>query len=596
MWRVPDTGGLAAVAILLYLFLFVVPTHTSTSSLPDPSSECMASYDLGGLENQTVDEYHNYTESPRSRTILAILIRHFNSSSRQEIASALNITIDCLDYLDFTLPEVALFLLNTSQFEEITFDDVFRGVFVSEIEGVLRTMFSLQLYLQFHQKQRNETLQELSMAHNVSLNETSVLEVLFLPLNTDVHALGAFLEVNLTSFDLLNRTVEDLATILVLEDPDDIKNYTFLQLMMISFAGEDYILALEEVRASLHITWQEITDEVENVTNVLELVLAKVPIAQHYLIPIAIGVKSENLQLLNGTLEEFAELLNMTVKEFEDFKLYPDLIELIINTLRDIGEIDKETGVEITEAVRVIFLSYNVTIEDLINLFNLTEEEIHILSPLKIEILCARFTLIRYVTNLNMTLAEVGMKLNKTEAELSYNLTVEEFHVVIRKLLIVRTFEIMSHMLGVSQNFLLNSLDIHVPVSSLSMCELNTFLNITRHTVLGLNEVVTQKNLAFVVQINGVSITFVYKLTIVQFITQIMHLDLHYFFTLNGLHYSYSPDRLAILLKYKFFQLERLFHFSGSFSKYKFVIFRHSLVWIINKIIYLVETGKFRKI
>ena len=124
------------------------------------------------------------------------------------------------------------------------------------------------------------------------------------------------------------------------------------------------------------------------------------------------------------------------------------------------------------------------------------------------------------------------------------------------------------------------------------MCELNVFLNITRHTVLSLNEVVTQKTLDFVVQINGVSITFAYKLTVEQFITQIMHRDLRYFFTLNSLQFSYSPSQLTILFKYKFFQLERLFHFSGSFSKYKFVIFRHSLVWNINRIIYLVETGK----
>ena len=59
------------------------------------------------------------------------------------------------------------------------------------------------------------------MAYNVSLEEISVLEVLFLPLDTDVQSLGACLKVGLSSFDLLNRTTEDMATILAFEDPDD---------------------------------------------------------------------------------------------------------------------------------------------------------------------------------------------------------------------------------------------------------------------------------------------------------------------------------------------------------------------------------------
>ena len=595
MWRFPDTAGLVAMVMISCLLLFMGPTHSRASNLPASSSECRASYELGELENQTVEEYHNYTGSPRSRTILAILSRHVNSSSREDIATAFNISMECLGYLDFTLPEVALFLLNTSQFKEVTFDNVFRGVFVSEIESILRSMLSLHSYLKSndHGQEGNRTLQELALAHNVSLNKTSVLELLLLSLNkTDVNVLASFLEIRLSSFDLLNRTTEDLAVILALSDAGDLKNYTFLQLMKISFAGEHFIHRLEEARASLHFTWHEITEDVVNVTNVLDLLLAKVPIEVHYLIAFSIGVMPEDLQLLNITLEEFAELVNMTVMQFRDYKVYPRLINFIVKTKRDIVAIDRETKMEIRGAIHEILSSYKVTLEELIHSFNFTEHEIQKLSPLKIEILCARFTLIRYVTNLNMTLAEVAVKLNRTEAELSYNLTVKEFHVVIRKLLIVRTFEVMSQMLGVSQDFLVNSLNIQVPVSSLSMCQLDAFLNVTRHTVLGLGEVVNQKTLAFVVQINGVSITFVYKLTIEQFITQIMHLDVHYFFTLNGLHFSYKPSRLKILLKYKFFELERLFHLNGDFSMYRFVIFRHSLVWIINRIIYLNETGK----
>lgn len=602
MWKVPHIGSFVAlVTVSCLLLLSMGPAQTSAFEVAS-SSECRSSYYLGEeLVNKTVDEYHNYTASPRSRTILAILGKVLNSSSRNEIASAVNISTDCLHYLDFTLQEVALFLLNTSQFNEVTFDDAFRGVFVSEIEEVLRLMISLRLHIQSYGLTGNETLQELALSNNVSLDEINILQLLLLPLNnTNVNVLAAFLEtVTSSSFDLLNRTTEELAAILDVRHPDDLKNYTFLQLMKTSFAGEEFFrdlqLKIREVRDSLHVTWYEITQEVLNVTNVLDLVLTKVPMRLRYLRGFLIGAKREDLELLNTTLEEFAELVNMTVMQFRDYKVYPQLVLFIVKTKREISVINGETKVEIRRAVHEILLSYSVTIEELIQTFKLTEYEINKLSPLKIEVLCARFTLIRYVTNLNLTLADVAVKLNKTEAALSHNLTVKEFHVVIRKLLVVRTFEVMSHMLGVSQDFLINSLKIKVPVSTLSMCELDKFLNTTRHTVLGLSEVVTQKTLAFVVQINGVSITFVYKLTIEQFITQIMHLDIHYVFTIKGLQFSYKSSRLNILQNYTLFELERLFHLNGDISVHKFVIFRRSLIWIINRIIYLVENGKIRK-
>ena len=551
--------------------------------------------------NKTVDEYHNYTEGPRSRTILAILGKVLNSSSRFEIASAVNISTVCLDYLDFTLPEVALFLLNTSQFNEVTFDDAFRGVFVPEIEGILRLMITVRNYIDTVNLTGNETLEELAFSYNVSLTEIRILELLLLPFNnTDVHVLAAILEtVTAPSFDLLNRTTEELAAILDVRDPDDLKQYTFLQLLKTSFAGEVFFRGLQmkirEVRDSLQVTWHEITQEVVNVTNVLDLVLTKVPMRLRYLKGFLIGVKREDLELLNTTLEEFAELVNMTVMEFRDYKVYPQLVLFIVKTRKEITVINGETKVEIRRATHEILVSYSVTIEELIQAFNLTKFEFNELSPLMIEVFCARFTLIRYATNLNLTLANVAEKLNKTEAALSQNLTVKEFHVVIRKLLIVRTFEVMSRMLGVSQDFLKHSLEIKVPLSSLSMCELDTFLNITRRTVLDLSEVVTQKTLAFVVQINGVSITFVYKLTIEQLITQIMRLDIRYIFTIRGLHYSFNISRLHILQRYTLFDLERLFHLNGEISVQKFVIFRRPLIWIINKIIFFEENGKFRK-
>lgn len=601
MWKVPHIGSFVALVTVSYLLLFMGPAKTSAFGVAS-SSECRNSYKLSDeLVNKTVDEYHNFTEGPRSRTILAILGKVLNGSSRFEIASALNISTDCLDYLDFTLPEVALFLLNTSQFNEVTFDDAFRGLFVPEIDEVLRLIITARSHISTFGLNGNETLEELALSYNVSLTEIRILELLLLPINnTDINLLAAILEtVTAHSFDLLNRTTEELAAILDVRHPDDLKHYTFLQLLKISFAGEIFFRGLQmkirEVRDSLHVTWYEITQEVVSVTNVLDLVLTKVPMRLRYLRGFLIGAKREDLELLNTTLEEFAELVNMTVMEFRDYKVYPQLVLFIVKTKKEITVINGETKVEIRRAVHEILMSYSVNIEELIQTFNLTEFEINELSPLRIEVFCARFTLLRYATNLNMTLSDVAEKLNKTEPALSHNLTVKEFHVVIRKLLIVRTFEVMSHMLGVSQDFLKNSLEIKVPLSSLSMCELDTFLNITRHTVLDLSEVVTQKTLAFVVQINGVSITFVYKLTIEQFITQIMRLDIHYIFTIRGLNYSFDSSRLQILQKYTLFDLERLFYLNGEISEQKFIIFRRPLIWIINKIIYLEENGKFRK-
>ena len=601
MWNVPHNGAFVALVTVSCLLLSMRPAKTSAFEFAS-SLECRNSYNLSEeLVNKTVDEYHNYTESPRSRTILAILGKVLNSCSRFEIASAVNISTFCLDYLDFTLPEVALFLLNTSQFNVVTFDDAFRGVFVPEIEGILRLMITVRNYIDTVNLTGNETLEELALSYNISLTEIRIFELLLLPFNnSDVRVLAGILEtVTAASFDLLNRTTEELAAILDVRDPDDLKQYTFLQLLKISFAGEVFFRGLQikirEVRDSLHVTWYEITQEVVNVTNVLDLVLTKVPMRLRYLKGFSIGVKRVDLQLLNTTLEEFAELVNMTVMEFRDYKVYPQLVLFIVKTRKEIIVINGETKVEIRRAVHEILVSYSVTIEELIQTFNLTEFEFNKLSPLMIEVFCARFTLIRYVTNLNLTLANVAEKLNKTEAALSQDLTVKEFHVVIRKLLIVRTFEVMSRMLGVSQDFLKHSLEIKVPLSSLSMCELDTYLNITRRTVLDLSEVVTQKTLAFVVQINGVSITFVYKLTIEQLITQIMHLDIHYIFTIRALHYSFDISRLHILRKYTLFDLERLFHLNGEISVQKFVIFRRPLIWIINKIIFFEENGKFRK-
>ena len=97
MWKVPYMGTFVALVTVSCLLLCMSPAKTSAFEFAS-SFECRNSYNLSEeLVNKTVDEYHNYTEGPRSRTILAILGKVLNSSSRFEIASAVNISTNCLD-------------------------------------------------------------------------------------------------------------------------------------------------------------------------------------------------------------------------------------------------------------------------------------------------------------------------------------------------------------------------------------------------------------------------------------------------------------------------------------------------------------------
>ena len=518
------------------------------------------------------------------------------SGSKQDTANRLNIAVGCLGYLELSLPEVSLFLLNMSDYREITFDEAFRGVFVSEVESVLRKIVALRNFSQSVQLVGNETLHEIALANNRSVETESILDILIQPFNVTVRRLSLFLEINVSSFDLLDRSTKELAAILAVENPDDLKNYSLLHLAKISILGNDFLTSLQvtirSVRASLHLNWTELVrGDLENVTSVLELVLVKVPRRVLYLKSFIIGPAGYDLNLLNVTLEEIALQTNISVLELQSYKVYPTLVELIFKTNSKIMEINGKTKKEVEEAVTKILEAYNVTILQLSKAFSLTVVYIRRLSPLKIEVLCARFTLIRYVSNLNLTISEAAVRVNRTDAELTDNLTVSDFHVVIRRLVVFHAFEVMSQMLGVSQQFLINSLQINVPISTLTMCQLDGFLNTTRHTVLSLREVISTKSLAFVTQMNGFSITFVRKLTIYQFITQVMHLSVDDFFTLSGIT-SGRTNRLQILIRYNFFFLGRLFKIHGDIPNYPFAIFRFSCRWIVHRIIFLVERGE----
>ena len=551
---------------------------------------------MSWLANETVASHKvQAPDERRPLTILAILKTTLNSSSREETAARLNISERCLDYLEFSLTEVALLRLNTSDFNDVTFDNVFRGVFVSDIESVLDKIRSIKITLLERRLESNVTLYEIAKSNNQSLENETILNIIVTYLNQSDSLLFDSL-----LFDLLNRTTKELAAILAVDNADDLKNYSIIHFIKISNIGNEFIsnltVTIRKVRASLHVSWIEIVQgELENVTSVLEVVLAKVPIRVRYLKSFIVGPVGQDLNLLNVTLDEVAELKNKSVDDLQMYKVYPELVSFIFKTEVKILEINRETKMEVGDAVKKILEAYNVTIIQLSEGFNMTEVQIHRLSPLRIELFSARFTLIRYVTNLNLSLAEAAVIVNRTKAQLSGDLTVKDFHIVIRKLVVVRTFEIMSQMLGVSKEFLINSLNINVSVGSLSMCQLDGFLRTTTYTVLSLDEVITRKSLAFVVQINRFSITVVYKLTIEQFIIQVMGLNVREFFSLNGLNYRYNDQRLNILIKYNFFGLERLFQIHEDIPNYNYAIFRYSLTWIINRIIFLVETGEYQK-
>ena len=128
------------------------------------------------------------------------------TGSRQDTANRLNIAVGCLDYLELSLPEVSLFLLNMSDYREITFDEAFRGVFVSEVESVLRKIVALRNFSQSVQLVGNETLHQIALTNNRSVETESILDILIQPFNVTVRRLSLFLEINVSSFDLLDRS------------------------------------------------------------------------------------------------------------------------------------------------------------------------------------------------------------------------------------------------------------------------------------------------------------------------------------------------------------------------------------------------------
>lgn len=589
MWRVQQSCALVS---LCCLFLVI---STSGMSL-QVSSICKRLYNLGSLTDQKVvsQEAPDPPDGRRPVFVSDILQAALNTSSRRETATRLNFVEDCMLFLDFSLREVAIFLLNTAQFDQITFDEVFSGVFVGKVQSVLTTLLDRIIIIQSNVI-GNETLHHLALSYNLTIRNESIAKILLKPFSVpDVRSFAQGLGLRPTTFDFLNQTTSEVAAILAVENPDELKNYTLSHFSKISLLGADFFSNLtatvEEVRASLHVNWTELTASNENLTTVLEVVSAEVPKHLHYVIAYILGFEDSDPQKLNISLPRIAELTQETVEELQRYKVYPDLVALIFDIDTQITEINKDANRETEDAIIEILESYNVNFLQISKAFSLTIIHIRTLSPFKIEYFCARLTLIRYAINLNLTLAEVAEKVNKTEAELSYNLTVAEFHVVIRKLIVVRTFEIMGQMLGVSSSFLVNSLNISEPIFKLTMCNLDGYLQTTRRTVLNLR-VVVKKSLAFVVQSHGFSITFVRKLTIEQFIIRVMQLrSVREFFSLNVLRYTYSSDRLRILWKYDFLFLERLFKIHGDIPNHPYSIFRYSIVWIINRIIFLNET------
>lgn len=558
------------------------------------SSQCKSSYELGSLVNRTVASYEvPPSEDHRPLFVSDSLQVALNSSNREETAFRLNVSSFCMFYLDFTLREVAIFLLNKTDFNQITFGEVLRGVFVPELQPVFEILFD-RIIIQSNLT-GNETLQHVALSYNLTVGNGSIAEILLRPFNfPDTRSFSQELGLPLYSFDLLNQTTTKLATILAVENPDELKDYELVHFVKVSLLGAEYFRKLQmtanEVRGSLHVSWVELAAAYENVTSVLEMISAQVPKYFRHLTDYILGMVEHDLQLLNVTLQEIVELTNKTVEQLQGYKVFPDLVTLIFDVRINIAEIDKGTRQEIGSAITEILQAYNVTLLQLRRTFNLTIVQIDTLSPFEIENLSARLTLIRYAANLNLTIAEVAEKVNMTEEELSNNLTVTQFHVVIRKLIVVRTFEVMSQMLGVQQSFLTSSFDITAPVFSLTMCNLDGYLKTTRRTVLNLR-VVVRKSLAFVVQSHGFSITFVRKLTIEKFIIRVMRLpSIREFFALNVLKYNYSSNYLRILLKYDFTFLEHLFKIHGDIPSYPYSIFRYSIVWIINRIIFLETT------
>lgn len=112
MWKVLYIG-IFVVLVIVFCLLFCMSFVKISVFEFVFSFECRNSYNLSEeLVNKIVDEYYNYIEGLRFCIILVIFGKVLNSFFRFEIVFVVNIFINCLDYLDFIVLEVVLFLLN----------------------------------------------------------------------------------------------------------------------------------------------------------------------------------------------------------------------------------------------------------------------------------------------------------------------------------------------------------------------------------------------------------------------------------------------------------------------------------------------------
>ena len=595
MWPMQGVWGLLA------LFCSGALVGRARSFISDDvisASACNASYNLTLLSNLTVSEAieQRRLEAELGSVPLTIAkgIEAVLRSSREDTAGMLGLDVGCLDYLEFSLSEVALLLLNTTDHNSVSFEEVFRVVFTPKIEEVLKSMKVVKAVLLVNGFRENETVLEIAAKFNISLKTMTLLDAFDAALNgTDLNQTNL---IPRSSFELLTYTTSQIAVIMAVEE-ERLLNYSLFHMIRVSLAGVNFInqlrITVSTARTVLRVTLVEMAernDVLLNETTILKLIEETVPERLRYALPFVLVVGSADLALLNISLGDLGELVNKTVTELEGYEVYPRLIVFIVQARRELVRINRQTRQEVDEAFHTILTSYNITIVELSVEFNLTELQLMQMNLLQVERLCARFTLIRYANNLNVSLAEVAVKVNRSEEQLLNNLTVEEFQLVIRRLFVVRAFETMSQILGVGDVFLKNMLNIRVPLATLSVCQLDGFLTTTRRTVLGLKETVRERKLSFLVQINGFTIVQVYKFTLARFITHILRLEITSLF--RTIDVSITDNHRSILSKYDLSDVERIFRINGLITNYRFSIFQLSWSYIVQKIIVLDEEGK----
>lgn len=550
------------------------------------------SFNLTTLEDVAVVRVTNFLNlsiADLSLTIHDILNASYENLGEEALAAQLNISTECLKLLHFTPTEVSVILAkDPGKFRSVmTFKQAFRAIFTNTNQAITKYFESNANRSSAENVSWSKSINEMVTENKQDLQNVTLLSILLESHNkSSAEGLKDALSVTNPGVELhlLRFTAAELANTLAV-GLEEVKNVSFSRLLRLTFIVDHMVY---ELRPSVQVNFTSLSHnrEIANIT-VLQILQLKVSNSSSIL-ALVLGLQPDKVAMLDITLEDIAPKTARNFSELRDMHVYPDLVTLITSSPDEFLELQAQQAVR--EAFYTITASYNVTVSEISVYFNLTLANVKLLGLFDLETLCARYTLYRYSVNLNIDLSQVAVKVGKTEAELT-NITVQEFQVVIRRLMVVICFERMSVMMGVSQEYLTNILNVKGQLLHLlKFSDLDSLFNITRRTILDLRTVLKIRKLSFVTAVYRFSISRVYNFSLDVFVTKILKMNKRTFF--GFLSIEFKESRWQILSRHTLKEIELFFRWNHHFPKRRYYIFRRSLRWIMKNIIYLVEHGK----